>query len=107
VSGGLCAQRLHALHSQHLFAKDLPDVPCRLVRYGFQVRQLHGRLDFALQAGHRMIGNAAGNDEREVAQIGGDVKGEAVRRNAARNVDPDGADFPLRSCGRQAFGLGS
>ena len=40
-----------------------------------------------------MIGNAAGHNQLEVAQVSGDVEGEAVRGDAARHVDTDGADF--------------
>ena len=40
-----------------------------------------------------MIGDAAGNNQLEIAQVGRDVEGEAVRGDAARNVNADGADF--------------
>jgi hypothetical protein len=47
------------------------------------------------QAGNRVIGNAAGIDQSEVAQVGGDVEGEAVRGDAARHVNADGGDLAL------------
>ena len=42
-----------------------------------------------------MIGNAAGNDQLKVAQVGGDVEGEAVRGDAARHMNADGGDLAL------------
>lgn len=41
------------------------------------------------------IGNAAGNDQIEVAEIGGDVKGQAVGSDPAADVDADGGEFFL------------
>src|SRR5579883_1567476 len=50
---------------------------------------------FELEAGDGAIGDAAGDDEVEVAQVGGDVEREAVRGDAARDVHADGGDFLL------------
>ena len=93
----LGAQRLQALHRQHLLAEYLPELPRRLVGKGLQRWQLNWlRWIFHFQAGHRMIGNAARNNQAKIAQIGGHVEGKAVRRDAARHMNADGADLALR-----------
>ncbi len=50
--------------------------------------------NLVFQAGDRPVGDAAGIDERKVTQIGGDVEGESVRRDATGNMNPDSADLP-------------
>src|ERR1700678_3914694 len=44
----------------------------------------HSLVHFHLQAGHATVPNAAWHDPVIVAQIGSDVQGEAMRRNALR-----------------------
>src|SRR5882757_3714807 len=39
------------------------------------------------------VGDAAGNDQVEVAEVGGDVEGEAVGGDPAADVDADGGEF--------------
>ena len=52
----------------------------------------HG-VGFEFERGDRAVGDAAGDDEVEVAEVGGDVEGEAVRCDGLRDVDADGGDF--------------
>ena len=56
--------------------------------------------EFFFKTGDGAVGDAAGIDEGEVAQVGGDVEGEAVRGDAARDVNADGAD--LAACAGSA-----
>ena len=56
--------------------------------------------NFPFEARHRLVGDAAGIDELEVAQVGGDIKGEAVGSDAARDMNADGADLALALAGR-------
>ncbi len=44
-----------------------------------------------------VIGNAAGNDQFKVSQVGGDIESEAMRSDAARNMNADGGDLALRT----------
>jgi hypothetical protein len=107
ADGRLGAQSRQALDRQHLLAEDLPEVPRRLVGKASRVGKPSGLLTPCLQAGHCVVGNAAGNDQRKVAEVGGDVEGEAVRGDAARDVNADGGDLALllraivRSAGHQ------
>ncbi len=57
----------------------------------------HGqaRAGFELNGSHRLAADAAGNNELEVFEIGGDVEGKTVRGYAARNVHADGGDLAL------------
>jgi hypothetical protein len=48
------------------------------------------------------VGDAAGNDEVEVAKVGGDVEGEAVGGDPAADMDADGGEFLFRDI---AWGL--
>ena len=53
---------------------------------------------FKLDGGDR-LGEAAGDDVLEEFEGGGDVKGEAVRGDSARDVNTDGGDFALGQVG--------
>ena len=65
--------------------------------------QLHGGLRggvfeggvFEFERGVGAVGDAAGDDPVEVAEVCGDVEGEAVRGDAAGDVDADGREFFL------------
>ena len=46
-----------------------------------------------LQRGDRAVGDAAGDDPVEVAEVGGDVEREAVRGDGLRDMDADGGDL--------------
>src|SRR5580658_4093091 len=46
-----------------------------------------------LNTGCGAAGQAAGDDQVEIAQVGGDVQGEAMQGGAAADADADGADF--------------
>ena len=67
---------------------------------GFEAGQCGGVGNFPFQAGDRPVGDAAWVDEGEVAEIGGDVEGETVGGDAARDVNADGADFAASGRGR-------
>ena len=47
------------------------------------------------------VGDATGNDEVEVAEVGGDVEGEAVGSYPAADVDADGGEFFLWDIARR------
>src|SRR5258708_28589063 len=49
----------------------------------------------ALQAGHAPVGDAAGHDQGEGGEVGGDVEGEAMGGDPARDAHPNGADLLL------------
>lgn len=49
--------------------------------------------NFVFDAGYATVGDAAGDDPVEVAQISGDVECEAVRGDGLRDVDADGGDL--------------
>jgi hypothetical protein len=48
---------------------------------------------FELERGDGAVGDAAGDDEREIAEVGGDVEGEAVRSDGLGDVDSDCGDL--------------
>jgi hypothetical protein len=50
---------------------------------------------FELERGDGLVGDAAGDDEGEVAEVGGDVESEAVRGDGLGDVDADGGDLFL------------
>ena len=45
------------------------------------------------EGGGFAVGDAAGNDEVEVTEVGGDVEGKAVRGDPAADMDADGGEF--------------
>src|SRR5882762_1539469 len=45
------------------------------------------------EGGGFAVGDAAGNDEVEIAEVGGDVEGETVGGDPAADVDADGGEF--------------
>jgi len=52
--------------------------------------EIKGASEFPLHRGYRLRGDAAGDDEVEVVEIGVDVERESVRGDGARNVNADG-----------------
>jgi hypothetical protein len=50
---------------------------------------------FFLHRGYELVGDATGNNQVEVAEIGIHVEREAMRGHAARNMHADGGDFGL------------
>src|SRR5260221_9165330 len=46
-----------------------------------------------IEGGSFAVGDAAGNDEVEIAEVGGDVEGETVGGDPAADVDADGGEF--------------
>ncbi len=95
-----CARSaVEILDGQDLLVEDQAELAGGLVGDGFESWAVGcGVGDFPFEAGDGPVGDAAGIDEREVAQVGGDVEGEAVGGDAARDVDADGADLAF-PCG--------
>ena len=98
--GSGCGLRLGAKGSEtfeceNLLAEDLAELAGRTVRDGFETGQCCRIRNFPFEACDGAVSDAAGIDERESAEVGGDVEGKAMRRNAARNMNADGSDFAL------------
>ena len=95
VSSGRGQKVLERLAPEHLALEDAAKVPG-----GGVEGCLHGglavRIGFELQAGDLAVGDAAGDDPVEVAEIRRDVECEAVRGDALRDVDADGSDLFLK-----------
>ena len=106
--GGLClgAKSLEAFHSQNMLVENQAELTRGSVSQGFKAGQLGGfaARDFIFQAGHRTVGDAAGIDEGEVAQVGGHVEGESVGGDAAGDVDAYCTDLPPSRSGAWRFG---
>jgi len=66
---------------------------------GFYFVQGDGALEEFFERGGFAVSNAARDDQIEVAQIGGDVVGEAVGSDPAADVDADGSEFFFRGSG--------
>ena len=49
--------------------------------------------EFLSDRGHGLRGDAAGDDQIEVAEISVDVQGESVRRDGARDVNSESGDL--------------
>ena len=62
---------------------------------GFEAGQRFPIGNFPFETCNRAVRDAAGIDERKVAQIGGHVEGKTVRSHAASNMNSDGGDFAL------------
>jgi hypothetical protein len=63
----------------------------RKTRFHFVRRDI--AVEEFFERGGFAIGDAAGNDEVEVAEVGGDVEGETVGGDPAADVDADGSEF--------------
>src|SRR5689334_1764656 len=85
--GVLTEQLVERVDGENLPGEDAAEVARKGVSGCLQGDGL-GR--FELQRGDAAVGDAAGDDPFEVAEVGGDVKGEAVRGDALRDVDADG-----------------
>lgn len=95
--GGLVAEGEHVFNGEDLLGEDLAEEAGGEVGQGLQRGQAGGIGYFFLEAGDGVVGDAAGDDEAEVGEVGGEVEGKSVRGDAAGNVDADGGDF---ACGR-------
>ena len=91
----LGAQSVEAFQGHNLLVEDQAELPGRVVRDGFESWAGLRARNFPFEARHGAVGDAAGIDESEVAQIGGDVEGESVRGDAAGDVNADGGDLAL------------
>ena len=90
---GVSAKGFHAFNGEDLLREHLPELASRLMCHFFERRKFDIRWNFEIQAGYRLISDAAGIDELEVAKFGGHVECESVRGYSARDVYADGADF--------------
>ncbi len=104
----LRTQGSEAFDGKYRLAEDLAELAGCLVGDDFERRQFGCPRDFSashfdFEAGHGAIRNAARVDELEVAQVGGDVEGEAMGSDAARDVNTDGTNLPPLT-GRQISG---
>jgi len=68
----------------------LGEVVCEARLYFFQSDVA---VEEFFEGGGFAVGDAAGNDEVEIAEVGGDVESETVGRNPATDVDADGGEF--------------
>src|SRR5262249_14976891 len=59
--------------------------------YAAAAEEALGHLLF--ERGHRLVGDAAGHDQIEGVEVGGYVKGEAMRGHGARDVHADGGNL--------------
>src|SRR6187402_1602250 len=94
--GDLAQKLVQRLHLQDLAVKDVAKAAGDGVGRVLQ-RRPEGKLlgDLQLQAGDLAVGDAAGDDPLEVAEIRCDVEREAVRGNRLRDVDTDRGDLLL------------
>ena len=112
--GGLGAEGGEVFNGENLLMEDKAELAGGLIGEVFQAGQsMDGRCrrgftgeNFVFKTGDWAVGDAAGVDEGEVAEVSGQVEGEAVGGDATGDVNADGADlaFAFRSCGRQPFG---
>src|SRR5947209_10652476 len=75
-----------------LAAEDLAEMPDRC---GGDLGQRRRPAGESLDRGHPHLVQAAGDDAREVGEVGRDVQGEAVGGDPARQVDADRGDLLL------------
>ena len=94
----LSSELLERVAPEHLALEDTAEVAGGGVAGGFHGgrRRDCGGVGLEFEAGDLAVGDAAGDDPLEVAQVGGDVEREAVRGDALRDVDADGGDLLLR-----------
>ena len=102
----LRAQGVETFHCQNLLREDVAELACGFVRDGFETRAksaVPGISFSRLVTGRSVIPH--GLMSWKSREIGRDVEGEAVRSDAARNVNADGANLAT-PCGGQTFGRG-
>src|SRR5947209_3758887 len=92
VSGGAAEQRVQGLQPKDLSAKDVAEVAGDALGDGVDDRRLL-ITEFGGYAGDRLVGNAAGDDELEEIEVGIEVKREAMRGDAARDVNADSSNL--------------
>ena len=85
---------VEGVDGEHLALEDTAEVGGDAVR-GLLERGGRGLWGLEFERGDGAVGDAAGDDPVEVAEVGGDVEGEAVRGDRLGNVDADGCDFFL------------
>ena len=87
---GTAEESVDRVDPKHLALENRAEVAADGFGYGGEVERL---AEFSLHRGDRFRGDSTGDDEVEVAEVGVDVEGEAVRRDEARDVDADGDEF--------------
>ncbi len=60
---------------------------------GLYFVESYGAIEEFFERGGFAVSYAARNDQVEIAKIGGDVEGKAVRSDPAADVDADGGEF--------------
>ena len=81
---------VESFYPEHLAGEDHAEVAGDGFGDGVQVKLL---AEFLLHRGYRLGGDAAGDDQVEIAEIGIHVEGEAVRSDEAGDVDADGGEL--------------
>ena len=108
------AARLSSISSW--LVEDYAELPRCAVSEGFESGQGCGVRNLSGEARHGPVGDAAGIDEAEIVEIGGDVEGKTMRGDAARDVNADGGNLALspawgspldECCGQSDIGLSS
>ena len=85
---------VEGVYREHLAVEDTAKVGGDAVR-GLLERGGRGLEGLEFERGDGAVGDAAGDDPVEVADVGGDVEGEAVRGDRLGDVDADGGDLFL------------
>ena len=104
MSAGLCSKSGDAFDERDRLIEHFTKMARRPVCEEFEIGQAARLCNFPLEACNRSVRDAAGIDERKVAEIGRHVEGESVRSHAPSDMDSDGGDFAFPPCGRQRFG---
>jgi hypothetical protein len=90
---GVGAESVEVFEGEDLLREDLAELACDVVGDLLKGGDGDAFEDFEVEAGYGLICDAAGINELEVAQVCGDVEGEAVGGDSAGDMDADGADF--------------
>ena len=90
---GVGAESVEGVEGEDLLGEDMAELACCLMSDVFERGKGYAFGDFKVQAGDGLVGDAAGIDELEVAEVGGDVESEAVGGDSAGDVYADGSDF--------------
>jgi hypothetical protein len=90
---GVSAESVEGFDGEDLLREDVTELAGSLMGDVLERGQRHSFGAFEVEAGDGLVSDAAGVDELEVAEVGGDVEGEAVGGDSAGDVDADGADF--------------
>jgi hypothetical protein len=90
---GVSAQRIDGFDGEYLLREYVAELAYGLMGDVFECGETHVVRNFEVKAGHGFVGDAARIDELEIAGVSGDIEGETVGGDSARDVDADGADL--------------